>query len=309
MNKKEFVKRAADANAFMYQAGVQAEAAAVNPNIWDSRLREFEEKALVVTPLAETFDFRSGGVDYRVTVDDRPTAAAALTETVDVTISTFTTRYVTFTPIEQGAAYQLTRQEAVRAFFNVADRMVRKLGYSLAERKDALAVAELSTSPGAAIFANAKTISTDLASTDTLNLSDISKAIYEVRQHYYKPKNLIINAHQEHQLRTQSNTITLADASQFGTRDMVERGFIGRIFGLDIFVSDNIAVTNNVSKAIVMGVSQTGESPLGYAIKRDPIIEREYHARGRYWDIVAHEEYDFVLIHPDAVCTLSTYAA
>jgi hypothetical protein len=311
MDKKEFIKRTVqiESNALIYNSGANADAAEINPNIWDMRLREFEEKNLVVTPLAEQFDFRGAGVDFRVTIDDRPSAAAALTETTDVAVSAFTTRYVTFTPAEWGVSYQLSRNEAVRAFFNVAERMVRKLGYSLAEKKDSLAVTELQTYAGNTVIANSKAALTDLASTDNITLTDLSTSMYNVRKNFYKPKYLLINAYQEQKLRVSTGTITLSDAGQFGTREMIERGFVGRLFGLDVVVSDNIAVSSNVSKAIVLGVSQTGEGALGYAIKRDPIIEREYHARGRYWDIVAHEEYDFVLLHPNAVCLLATYAA
>jgi hypothetical protein len=312
MANKEFIKRAVqlESNAFIYNSGAAAEGESIAPNVWDVALRDFEEKALIVTPLAEQFDFRKPGQDLTVTVDDRPSAAGALTETVDVTISAFTTRQVTFTPVEQGAAYQLTRGMAARGFFDIAERMVRKLGYSLAERKDTLAVSELQTGAGAAVIANGKSATSDLAATDfTSFLTDLSSAMYEIRQHFYKPKFLLINAYQEHKLRTHGTTITLADASQFGTREMIERGFVGRLFGLEVYTSDTIAATSNVAKAIVLGASQTGENALAYAIKRDPIIEKEYHARGRYWDIVAHEEYDFVLIHPDAVCTLATYSA
>ena len=119
MDKRQFLKRAID-NANAFYTG-QSEAQAVNPNIWDMRLREFEEANLVFTPQTEQFDFRGVGTDYKVTIDEAPSAATELTETVDVAISSFSTRNVTFDPTEYGAAYQLTRKEAVRAFFNVAD--------------------------------------------------------------------------------------------------------------------------------------------------------------------------------------------
>lgn len=308
-SKKEFIKRTVqlESDAFIYQGGAQAEAAAINPNIWDSRLRDYEEKSLIITNIAEQFDFRGAGVDFKVTVDDRPAAAGALVETTDVAVVAFTTRSVTFTPLEYGVSYQITRQEAVRAFFNVAERMVRKLGYALAEKKDKLAETELRTGATSTYLVNGKAATTDLASTDVLNLAAISEGAYAVRSYFYKPKWLVINAFQEHKLRTGGGTISLTDASQFGTREMMEKGFVGRIFGLDVVVSDNIEASSHITYALVVGVSKTGESALGYAIKRDPIIEREYHARGRYWDIVAHEEYSFELLHPDAVCKIGTY--
>jgi hypothetical protein len=124
---------------------------------------------------------------------------------------------------------------------------------------------------------------------------------------------IVINSFMEHSLRSgtsSANLITLADASQFGTRQILDTGVIGQVFGMKVYVSDNVTIaTTNLSKAVVMGVSRTGERPFGYAIKRDPIIEREYHARGRYWDIVAHEEYDFATLHPDAICLIHCYSA
>jgi len=306
MNKKEFIMRALDtSNAFI---STDSEATAVNPNIWDSRLRDYEEKNLVITPQAEQFDFRGPGVDYKVTIDDAPSAATALTETADVTISSFSTRNVTFTPTEYGAAYQLTRKEAVRAFFNVAERMVKKLGYSLAQKKDALAVAAVNTGASSSVFANSKTAATAIASTDTLAYDDITEAIRKIENYAYTPTKMFVSYNQKEQLL---NLQTVNRADEFGTRSAIAKGFIGELFGLEIFVSHSIteetAGSAKYHRAIVMGASGTGEQALGYAIKRDPIIEREYHARGRYWDIVAHEEYNFQILHPKALCLIYTY--
>lgn len=302
MNKKEFLKRSLDTtNGFF---STQAAAVAVNPNIWDFRLREYEEKNLVITPQAEQFDFRGPGSDYKVTIDNAPSAAADLVETVNVGISSFSTRNVLFEPTERGAAYQLTRKEAVRAFFNVAERMVTKLGYSLAQRKDELGVTTIYNGATHQIFANSKAASTALASTDTLNYADILRSRKLIIASLYRPMDMFISPTQEEQLL---NLGTIHKANEFGTRQAIQNGLIGTLFGLQIWSSHSIAETANRAKAIVAGRSRTGERAFGYAIKRDPIIEREYHARGRYWDIVAHEEYDFKVLHPDALVVLETY--
>jgi len=306
MNKREFIKRALDtSNAFI---STDSEAVAVNPNIWDFRLRDYEEKNLVITPQVEQFDFRGPGVDYKVTIDEAPTAAAALVETDDVSISSFSTRNVTFTPTEYGAAYQLTRKEAVRAFFNVAERMVKKLGYALAQKKDGLAVTTINAGATHSVFANSKTIASDIASTDTIAYDDLTEAIRDIENSLYTPMKLFLSYGQKQQLL---DLQTVNQADKFGTRSAVANGLIGELFGLEIFVSHSITEETSGSatyhRAIVMGQSKTGEQALGYAIKRDPIIEREYHARGRYWDIVAHEEYDFQVLHPNALCLIYTY--
>lgn len=299
--KKEFIKKAIDSNAFISSS---TEAGKVNPNIWDYKIRDYEEANLIVTPLAEQFDFRGAGVDYKVTIDEAPSASSALTETVDITVSTISTRSVTFTPAEYGSRYQLTRKEAVRSFFNVADRMSKKLGYSLYLKKDAMAVAVLQAAT-TSLLANSKTVATDLASTDTMNYALITKGIATMEGKYYTPSKLLINYTQKNQLL---DLQSVNNANLFGTRTALEKGLLGELFGVQIYVSHSIGTSNNVAKAILLGQSRTGEQAFGYAIKRDPIVETQYFAAGRYWDIVAHEEYDFKILHQGAVVLLSTYA-
>lgn len=305
MSKKEYIKRAlSTTNGFIMSES--SEAQAVNPNIWDFRLREYEEANLIFTPQCEVFDFRGAGTDYKVTIDETPSAAAALVETTDVTISAFSTRNVTFDPTEYGAAYQITRKESVRAFFNVAERMVKKLGYSMALKKDSLGVSTAISGTGNSVIVNGVSATTDLASTDTLNYAAITKACREIENDYYTPMKLFTNHYGKQQILDIS---TVNKANEFGTRDAVAKGFVGELFGLQIFVTTQIPVTSNVTKTLVLGESGTGEQAVGYAIKRDPIIEREYHALGRYWDIVGHEEYAFKVIHPNAICTIAHYTA
>lgn len=306
MNKKEFIKRAVDStNGF---GTFQSEGTAVNPNIWDFRLRDYQEKLLVLTPQAEQFDFRGAGTDYKVTIDEAPSAASALVETDDISISAFSTRNITFDPSEYGAGYQLTRNEAVRAFFNVADRMTKKLGYSLALKKDGLAYSTILSGAGNAVIANGVAAASSLASTDTLGYEEITKAVRLIEEDLYMPMDMFVSYKQKQDLL---DLQSVNHADEFGTRDAVARGLVGELFGLKIWVSHSITAQTSGSvifeDALVLGRTGSGERAFGYAIKRDPIIEREYHARGRYWDIVAHEEYDFKVLHPNAICKISTY--
>lgn len=309
--KRELIKRSLDTTNAMYST--LAEATVVNPNIWDFKLREFQQSNLVLTPQAEQFDFRGPGSDYKVTIDETPSAASALTETSDISISKFETRNVTFTPTEYGAGYQITRKEAVRSFFNAAERMVKKLGYSLALKKDNIAYNLLnSTDAGNDFLVNSVTDASSLASTDGLDYEAINKANRLIESAKYYPSDLFISYTQKEQLM---NDEKVHKADAFGTRSAVAKGMLGELFGLKIWVSHSVIASTtadsdvDVEYAIVLGKTATGEKAFGYAIKRDPIIEREYHARGRYWDIVAHEEYDFQILHPDAIVRVGTYAA
>jgi len=299
--KKELIKKAFDSNAFI---STDTEAVAVNPNIWDIKLRDYEEHNLVFTSQMQVFDFRSYGVDYTVTIDEEPTAAADVAETDAIAISAITTRNITFTPSERGAAYQTSRKEIVRAFFNVMENMSKKLGYKLARKKDALAISTTQSGAGNTVVVN-DVASSAVASSDTLNYASITKAARLIEDDLYMPTKLFINPTQKQQL-LDLGTINQADS--FGTRDAIQKGLIGELFGLKIFVLNTIPTSANKAKAIVLGESQTGEQAVGYAIKRDPMMEQDYDPLYRQFTIVAHEEYDIQILHPNAIATIESYA-
>ena len=302
MDKRELIKKAFDGNAFL---STDAYATVVNPKIWDTKLRAYEEKNIIFTEHAFTVDFRGPGRDYTVTVDEAPTAAADVAETAAVAIQPITNRQVTFTPTERGTAMQVSRKELVRAFFSVMENMTKKLGYALAMKKDALGVTAAQSGATTKLVANG-VASSDIASSDILTLSDFTKANRVIKNYYYSTSKCFICPSQEEQIQ---NITQIQKANEFGTRDAIDKGLVGRLFGVEIYVTHSIPVSGNKAKAIFMGLSQTGEAAVGYAIKRDPMIEQDYEPLYRMFTLVAHEEYDWKVLHPKALVTVETYAA
>jgi HK97 family phage major capsid protein len=300
--KRELIKRAFDGNAFI---STDQYATVVNPKIWDNKLRAYEEKDIVFAEHAFTVDFRGPGRDYTVTVDAAPTAAAAVAETDAVAIQPISNRQVTFTPTEYGTAMQVSRKELVRAFFSVMENMTKKLGYALALQKDALGVTAAQSGATTALVAN-DVASSAIASTDTLGLEDFTRAVRTIKNYYYKPMKVFICPSQEEQIQ---NISQIQKANEFGSREAIDKGLVGRLFGVEIYVTHSIPVASNKAKAIFMGQSQTGEAAVGYAIKRDPMIEQDYDPLYRQFTIVAHEEYNWQVLHPNALVTVETYAA
>jgi hypothetical protein len=167
MNTKGFLARAIDSNAFV---STDQYATVVNPSIWDTNLRDYEEKMIIYTNHVTTFDFRSPGRDYTVTIDAAPTAAAEVAETDAVAIQPITNRQVTFTPSERGSAMQTTRKELARAFFSVMENMSKKLGYALALKKDATGVSVAQAGATTKLVVN-DVASSAIAASDVLSLA------------------------------------------------------------------------------------------------------------------------------------------
>jgi HK97 family phage major capsid protein len=301
---KEIVMHTLDSNAF----GVfQSEATDVNPEIFNNQLRDFVRANVVVWNKGEQFDFTQPGATYRVTVDEAPSVASALTETANVTIQAFTSRYVQFTPSEYGTAFQLSRKEAVRAFFDVMSRMTNKLGYAMSLQMDRLCITTSASSAGTTIFPNAVTAATAIASTDTLDLATVLRAIRYVRSGYYTPKYLFVNNAQYNQLLAISQLQKFNEGQPVG--NVIGQGVVTRLFGLDVVLTDSIVTASSRATALVMGVTGSGEASFGVATKMPATIDTQYFALDRRWDVVGVQDIDVKVLHSAGICGVTTYAA
>lgn len=305
--KKEFIQYAIDANAL---TSTSATGTALNPNIWDYRVRDYAEENLVMTQLSEVIDFRKPGVDLTVTFDVAPTAAAAVAETAAISISADSVRQVTFTPTEYGKGFAVTQKELNRSFADTMDRFSKKLGYSLARMKDDTAITAARAAATATVLPNGVTAATALASTDTMSYEVLIDACRTIEGHLYVPYAAVMNHYQKAQLLKLDK---VNEANKFGTRDALQRGLVGELFGLQLYVSTNItnetSTATDTAKALVLGRHPTGEAPLAIGVKQDPKVAMDYDIKYRYHEIVAHEEYQWKAIHPGGIINVQTYSA
>lgn len=279
----------------------------LQPEIWNEKVRAHVMSQLVVAKMGETFlDLeKKPGDTLNVQIDSEPTEASALTETVDVPIDALTFTQVQFTPTEYGAAYQVSDKAARRTFVDLMDNITKKLGYRLALKKEKLVITALTEGAGNAVVANGVTAS-NIASSDELDEHDILSGRAEMKKDKYVPMDLIISVGQEKSLLGNS---LFNNANKYGARDAVLGGLIGEAFGLNIHWSDLVAPTASRSKALLLGMNQNGEKSFGIAQISSPTIETERHARGRYFDVVAVEDYQVKVLHANAICTIESYDA
>ncbi len=305
MSKRDFIKRALDANAIDTGVG---NTLGINPSIWDRDLRAFQEANLLVTKLAEQHDFTGPGKDYTVTVDGTPAAAEAATEGVAGTVYAISTRQVTYTPTEYIATYELTKNEAVRGFYNLMSNITKKIGYQLAIKKDSVGYEVIKAGAGNVVYEGSGD-ENDLTDADTITLASINKGIRLNEEDFYvNNSDLLVSYKQKQDLL---DLTQIQKSNEFGTRDAIARGFIGELFGLNVFATHSVVgVTNTASTpitvyaAVIVGKSQSGEKAYGYAVKQHPTIESQYQVKTRHWDIVGNEEYDFKVLHPNALCLI-----
>lgn len=300
MNK--LVKRAFDSNAWTYVGNSYGQAVA--PAMYDEQVMMYQKKGLVVAPLAKQIDFRKPGHTWTVTVDAAPSAASVLVETDTVGVQAITNRQVTFTPVEYGVKFEGSYTELEDGFLPFMENATEKIGYAMADKKDAIALAALYAGATTTDLVNGKSVTTDLASTDTFNTTAIVDARVTIQTYLYKPKDLIISNFQEGSLLKITN---IYKANEFGTRSAIANGLIGNLFGFDIYVSDNITATSNVEYALALGKTRTNESSFAIAIARDPKVEMDKDISFRKVLVVGTERYNVQVIHPNAIVKIGTY--
>lgn len=303
MNEEMIIANAIGSNGFTTD---DTTAGLVNPEYWDKNLMSFLEKNLVIADKAKVFDNILGqdGDSFHVTIDAAPTAAAAVAETDDITVSAFETMtQVTFTPTEYGKAYQLHDKEARRGFINAMQNMTMKLGYALALGRDSVAVTLLQSGAGNSYVVNG-VAATALASSDKLDYPSIVRACRLIKEDLLVPRYLFVNAKGFEDLSLDQNFKFVEHA---GTDETLRAGRIGRIYGLDVYETTQIAVSSNETKAIVLGVDQMGEPCFGIGRKLLPELRTQAWALGRYTDIRAVEEWDMKVLRANGICTVSHY--
>ena len=301
MDARDFIQKAYDSNAF---TTVTTTAGFVNPIIWEKELLVHVKANLVMANLVKNYDMRGGdmGKQLNITVGVEPTAAAAVAESVAVAVQAYEKTQVTFTPSERGTAYQMTNKQRDRTFIPLMQDMIAQLGYALAKRVDTDIVTAAQAATTNTVVANG-VASTAIASSDTLDYSDIVAAKKAIMNQNLFPKYLIVNPTQYSHLLDEPQ---FKEVYKFGDQ-VAKTGFIGTIAGLEVFVTTQITESDNKSKALVLGHDGMGVSPLGLAIKRDPYIETEYHALRRYTDVVAVMDYDAKVLRAAGICTIESY--
>lgn len=168
---------------------------------------------------------------------------------------------VTFTPKKYGVAIRITREMMEDSQFELLQRNIRTAGVRFAENETKLIL-------GALDGAN-----TTVAGGASITIANLTEAMYNIEgaNADYKVTDILIGKEVLNDFR---NIDVFVEANKFGNRDMLERGFVGTIYGANVatFSSSTTVVpsSSHPKYAYVFDRSQT----YGIAIKRDVSVEQ-----------------------------------
>ena len=305
MNAKTIVSNALESNAFK---STDASAGFINPEYWNRELLQHVEETIILQSYAKIYDdiLDQDGASLNVTIGVEPSAAEALVETTDVSISEYTKTQVTFVPSEYGAAYQLTDKEARRAFFDVAQDMTKELGYRLALKREEFARDLVRDGASSNIVANGVDASA-IDTSDILSYDLLVQAAATMRKNKLMPRVLFVSPMQKAQLAKAGD---FKDASKYGGRETVLGGVLDKIYGIQIVECTTFTPSSGTdSKAVLMGYDAQGRPAFGIGRKALPRVGVQRWERGRYTDLVATEEWDMKVLRANGLVSIQTYDA
>lgn len=163
---------------------------------------------------------------------------------------------VTYTPVKYGVAIRITREMMEDSQFELLQRNIATAGKRFAENETKLILTALDG-------ANATT-----AGGAAATIANITESILDLEDNDYMATDIIAGNEFLNDLR---NIDTFVEADKAGNREMMDRGFVGTIFGANVAkFSTNAAPSTTYSKyAYVFDRSQA----YGIAIARDITVE------------------------------------
>ncbi len=138
-------------------------------------------------------------------------------------------------PIKWGVALRITRELLEDAKWNMLAHNVKVAGKRFAEKETELILLN-------ALMSYANLVTGGAA----ITIADITRAMQYLEDSDYTPTTLFVGMEVLNDLR---NIDTFVEANKVGNRDMLERGFLGTIYGLNVIkFSTNAAPTTTYSK-------------------------------------------------------------
>lgn len=196
---------------------------------------------------------------------------------------------VTYTPLKYGIALRITREMQEDAQFNLLEENIRMTGRRIAENENKLILTALdgagnTVSGGAAI-----------------TIANLTQGILNLHNSDFIPTDLIIGYEVLSDLQ---NIDTFVEFQKVGNTQMLNQGYIGNIFGMNVVMfSTNAAPSATYAKyAYIIDRSKAYSIALKRDMTAEPVTLPTYDAEG----VVVTQRIDVKLLRANAVCAITT---
>jgi len=197
---------------------------------------------------------RNKGNEFNINLEDPNTMdVREIGEGAEIFIDAGDYESQSFECTKYGVAIRITREMIEDSQFELLDRQIRLAGKRFAEKETELIIDCLVNNAGATTAGGA-----------AITIANITESMQDLEDNDYTPTDIICGNEVINDLR---NIDTFVEANKVGNTDMLKRGFLGNIYGMNVVrVSKNAMSSATYNKyAFVIDRSQA----YAIAIKRE----------------------------------------
>jgi len=144
--------------------------------------------------------------------------------------------YETFNlkPTKYGVAIRITRELLEDGKWNMLQHAIMMAGKRFAENENSLIISDALDNAGSTTSGGA-----------AVTISNITESMYDLEENDYEPTSYLVGTEVLQDLR---QIDTFAEADKYGNRDMMEKGFVGTLYGMNVLrASSNAGMTKTTS--------------------------------------------------------------
>lgn len=224
--------------------------------IFDVLMPEVEKALIPRSEASIVFmpgDIPGSSIDYNQEVENAMDVRL-VAEGAEIPLDNDEYTNVNFKPDKYGVAIRITEEMMEDSKFNLMVQNIRKAGKRFAENENSLIISD-------ALDLAANTVAGGAAVT----IANITRAMQYLEDADYTPSTYFIGNEVLNDLR---NIDTFVEADKVGNTDMIQKGFQGTIYGMNV-----IRVSTNAGMTTTSSYVTDKDHAYGIAIKREMSIE------------------------------------
>ena len=218
----------------------------------DKNLLPRELAAIVLGPT----QIKGSTVNFNLETANSIDEITLVAEGAEIPLRSLDFTNVPVTPPKYGVSVRITREMMEDSQFELLQRNIRAVGKRFADKETDLILAAITAGTGATTAGGA-----------AVTIANITESMYDIENADFIPTDLIVGNEVAMDLR---NIDTFVEANRAGNTEMMQTGFIGTIFNMNVSrFSTNAGSNATATDAYVIDRSEA----YGIGIKRDLTVE------------------------------------
>lgn len=270
------------------------------PDVWAAEVERLHvyanSKFLSVPGLVKwKTDIQGAGTTVEVVTVGKA-IAVAVDEGTEPTTNAATVGKIQISLTTRGCAYYLTEADVEDIVPSTIDALNAGLGSGIAEKLDSDFYTWASAPASGTNIGG--TLTTAILGTVAMSGSILARAMGSMRSKTYEPAFFF--CHPQTVTKMMQNQ-QFYDASQFGTRDVIERGAIANYYGVDFIQTPVVYSTGGTYKSLLLA-----RGAMGGVMKRTPVARTDYIIESGRNYVKMTARYGGTPLHSDGIWQIDT---